>query len=102
MLENYHFRKSFYNLVELTLLARMYVENCLPKNQTAKHDPNQFSQTLLMMKATESKGSLDVVICGEDPVGFLWQFEGKMLSLFVKDEHRNKGVESKLREMIQQ
>lgn len=99
-LENYQFRKSFYNLVELSLLARMYVEKCLPLQAPESADPLSLQQTLLMMKATETKGSLEVVICGADPVGFLWQYEGRLLSLFVLPEHKNQGVEEELRRRI--
>ncbi len=99
-LENYHFRPSFYNLVELTLLARMYLENGVPLAPGASLDKNSFSQTLLMMKATEQRGQLQVVIHGEDVVGFLWEYDGKLISLFVMPSHRGHGLEEQFRTMI--
>lgn len=99
-LEQYQFRKSFFNLVELTLLAKMYVEHCLPLQKEQPADLATLPQTLLMMKATETKGSLDVVIHGADPVGFLWQYEGRLISLYVQPSHQGRGVEEKLRSLI--
>ncbi len=99
-LDQYHFRRSFYNLVELSLLAKMYVEHCLPLADGKTLDKGSLAQTLLMMKSTESKGTLDVVIHGSDPVGFLWQYEGKLISLYVAPGHRDKGVEDKFRSLM--
>lgn len=98
--EKYHIRKSFFNLVELSLLAKMYVQNCLPLADPKNASTAGVPQTLLMMKSTEERGQLNVVIHGADPVGFLWQYDGKLISLFVLPEHREKGVEEKLRSLL--
>ncbi len=94
-LENYFFRDSLYNLVELSLLARLYEEFCVPSAGQGLNKES-LSQTLLKMKATEKNGRLRVAICDTDPVGFYWQYEGKVLAHWVHPNHRNRGVEKGL------
>jgi hypothetical protein len=93
--EKYFIRESLYNLVELSLLARLFEEHCLPTAGTAPLNKESLAQTLLKMKATEGKGKLRVAIWETDPVGFYWQYEGAT-ALWVQPEHRGKGVENNL------
>lgn len=94
--DKYFIRESFFNLVELSLLARLYEECCLPSANTGSFNQGSFAQTLLKMKATESKGELRVAIYEADPIGFYWKYEGKILAHWVHPEHRNQGVEQSL------
>ena len=94
--EKYFVRESLYNLVELALLARFYEEFCTPSASSGTLNQASLSQTLLKMKATEGKGQLRVAIHDTDPVGFYWNFEGKVLAHWVHPDHRNQGVEDKL------
>ena len=93
--EKYFIRESLYNLVELSLLARLYEEHCLPTASSGTLNKESLAHTLLKMKATEGKGTLRVAICGTDPVGFYWQYEGTN-SVWVLPDHRNQGVENNL------
>ncbi|QDK45318.1 MULTISPECIES: hypothetical protein [unclassified Bdellovibrio] len=94
--DKYFIRDSVYNLVELSLLARMYEENCLPTSGNGVLNKTSLSQTLLKMKATEGKGQLRVAIHDTDPVGFYWNYEGHE-TLWVHPTHRAEGVEQGLR-----
>lgn len=94
-LENYLIRESLFNLVELSLLARMYEEFCVPSAGGTLNKAS-ISQTLLKMKATEGNGQLRVAIHGTDPVGFYWLYEGKVLAHWVNPTHRGQGVEDRL------
>src|ERR1700757_4046950 len=92
----YFIRESLFNLVELSLLARMFEENCTPSASTGTINKQSLSQTLLKMKATEKNGVLRVAIYGPDPIGFYWQYEGKVLGHWVQPAHRGQGVEESL------
>jgi hypothetical protein len=93
--EKYFIRESLYNLVELSLLARLYEEHCLPTASTGALNKESLAQTLLKMKATEGKGKLRVAIWETDPVGFFWEYNGAT-TLWVHPEHRGQGVENNL------
>ena len=93
--EKYFIRESLYNLVELSLLARLYEEHCLPTANSGTLNKESLAHTLLKMKATEGKGKLRVAICETDPVGFYWEFAGAT-ALWVQPEHRAQGVENNL------
>ena len=95
--DKYFIRESLFNLVELSLLARLYEEHCLPSASSGVISQDSLAQTLLKMKATEGKGELRVAIYETDPVGFYCKFEGKVLAHWVHPEHRNQGVEQALR-----
>lgn len=92
----YFIRPSMFNLVELSLLARLYEAHCMPSAQTGNINKESLAQTLLKMKATENSGQLQVAIFDADPVGFFWAQDGKTLALWVAPEHRNQGVEESL------
>ncbi|MDG0817369.1 GNAT family protein [Bdellovibrio svalbardensis] len=94
--DKYFIRESLYNLVELSLLARMYEEFCIPTASAGTLNKASISQTLLKMKATEGSGQLRVAIHGTDPVGFYWLYEGKVLAHWVNPAHRGQGVEESL------
>ncbi|MFS4461135.1 hypothetical protein [Bdellovibrio sp. HCB2-146] len=94
--DKYLIRDSMYNLVELSLLARLYEEHCLPSATSGNLNKESLAQTLLKMKATEGKGQLRVAICDTDPVAFFWEYEGKT-ALWVHPEHRAQGLEENLR-----
>lgn len=94
--DHYHIRNSFFSLVELSLLAKLYEENCTPMASKDSLNSNSLAQTLLKMKATENQGELRVAIYGTDPVGFYWQYEGKTLAHWVHPEHQGQGVEQRL------
>lgn len=94
--DKYFIRDSMFNLVELSLLARMYEEHCIPAASSANLSKESLAQTLLKMKATEGKGQLRVAIYETDPVGFYWNYEGKVLAHWVHPEHRNQGIEQSL------
>jgi hypothetical protein len=93
--DKYFIRESLYKLVELSLLARLFEEHCLPTASSGALNKESLAQTLLKMKATEGKGKLRVAIWETDPVGFYWQYEGAT-ALWVHPEHRNQGVENNL------
>ncbi|WP_413581344.1 hypothetical protein [Bdellovibrio sp. HCB288] len=93
--DKYFIRESVFNLVELSLLARMYEEHCVPSSG-GNLNKQSLSQTLLKMKATEGKGHLRVVIHDTDPVGFYWNYDGNE-TLWVHPTHRAEGVEQGLR-----
>ena len=95
-MENYFVRESLYNLVELSLLARIYEEQCLPSAQSRALHQDSLAQTLLKMKATEKNGQLRVVIFGADPIAFHWQFQGQLLAHWIHPDHRGHGVEALL------
>ena len=84
-----------FNLVELSLLARYYEEFCVP-SKASQLNKESLSQTLLKMKASENKGTLRVAIFETDPVGFYWEYEGKVLAHWVHPDHRGHGVEQGL------
>lgn len=94
--DKYFIRESLFNLVELSLLARMYEEHCLPSASSGGINQASLAQTLLKMKATEHNGELRVAICETDPIGFYWKYEGKVLAQWVHPEHRGRGVEQGL------
>lgn len=94
--DKYFIRESLYNLVELSLLARLYEEHCTPSASTGKLNQGSLAQTLLKMKATEGNGELRVAIYETDPIGFYWKYEGKVLAHWVHPEHRNLGIEQSL------
>lgn len=94
--DKYFIRESVYNLVELALLARFYEEYCVPNASSGNLNQNSLSQTLLKMKATETKGRLRVAIFDTDPVGFYWEYEGKVLAHWVHPTHHNQGLEQNL------
>ncbi|WP_413570338.1 hypothetical protein ACLWBD_07350 [Bdellovibrio sp. HCB117] len=94
--DKYFIRESLYNLVELSLLARLYEEHCIPAASTGSLNQESLAQTLLKMKATEGKGELRVAIFDTDPIGFYWEFQGQVLAHWVHPEHRNQGVEQGL------
>ncbi|KYG60485.1 hypothetical protein [Bdellovibrio bacteriovorus] len=94
--DKYFIRESLYNLVELSLLARLYEEHCIPAASTGNLNQESLAQTLLKMKATEGKGELRVAIFDTDPIGFYWKFQGQVLAHWVHPEHRNQGVEQGL------
>lgn len=94
--DKYFVRESLFNLVELSLLARLYEEHCTPSAQSGNLNKDSLAQTLLKMKATENTGELRVAIYEADPVGFYWKLGGKVLAHWVHPEHRNQGVEEAL------
>lgn len=94
--DKYFIRESLFNLVELSLLARLYEEHCLPSASTGALNQGSLAQTLLKMKATENNGELRVAIYEADPIGFYWKYEGKVLAHWVHPEHRGLGVEQSL------
>lgn len=96
--DKYLIRDSLFNLVELSLLARMYEEHCTPSAQSGKINQDSLAQTLLKMKATENKGELRVAIFDAEPVGFYWKYEGKVLGHWVHPLHRLEGIERSLTE----
>lgn len=95
-MDNYFFRDSMFNLVELSLLARFYEEFCVPNSGLKPVNKESLSQTLLKMKASETKGRLKVAIHGTDPVGFYWQYEGKTMAHWVHPDHQGHGVDKGL------
>ena len=94
--DKYFVRDSVFNLVELSLLARLYEEHCLPSASSGSLNQDSLAQTLLKMKATEKKGQLRVAIYESDPIGFYWKYEDKLLAHWVHPEHRGQGVELSL------
>ena len=94
--DKYLIRDSLFNLVELSLLARMYEEHCTPSASSGKLSPDSLAQTLLKMKATEKNGQLRVAIFDAEPVGFYWKYDGKVLAQWVQPEHRLEGIEKSL------
>lgn len=94
--DKYFIRDSMFNLVELSLLARLYEAHCTPSASSGKISPESLAQTLLKMKATEKNGQLRVAIFETDPVGFYWNYEGKVLAHWVHPDHRGQGVEQNL------
>lgn len=94
--DKYFIRDSFFNLVELSLLARLYEEHCIPAASSGNLNKESLAQTLLKMKATENKGALRVAIYESDPIGFFWKYEEKVLAHWVHPEHRGLGVEQGL------
>lgn len=94
--DKYLIRASLYNLVELSLLARMYEEHCTPSAQTGNVNKESLAQTLLKMKASEKMGELNVAIFDAEPVGFYWRFQDKVLAHWVNPEHRLEGIEKSL------
>ncbi|WP_347359199.1 hypothetical protein [Bdellovibrio sp.] len=94
--DKYFIRESLFNLVELSLLARLFEEHCTPSASSGNLNKESLAQTLLKMKATEGKGHLRVAICETDPVGFFWSLDGKVLAHWVHPDHRNQGVEQNL------
>ncbi|KYG64996.1 hypothetical protein AZI86_11185 [Bdellovibrio bacteriovorus] len=94
--DKYLIRDSLFNLVELSLLARMYEEHCTPSAAAGKLSPDSLAQTLLKMKATEKNGQLRVAIYDAEPVGFYWQYQGQVLAKWVQPEHRLEGIEQSL------
>lgn len=94
--DKYFVRDSFFNLVELSLLARLYEENCLPSAQAGILNKESLAQTLLKMKATEGKGELRVAIYETDPIGFYWKLDGQVLAQWIHPEHRGQGLEQGL------
>lgn len=93
---NYYIRPSLFNLVELSLLARMYEESCVPRNIKADLDSHSLAQTLLKMKATEGQGILRVVLFDASPVGFYWQYQGQTLASWVSPEHLSHDIKKAL------
>lgn len=96
--DKYFVRESLFNLVELSLLARLYEEHCTPSASTGSLNQASFTQTLLKMKATENKGQLRVAIYEADPIGFFWSLDNKVLAHWVHPEHRLMGVEESLQQ----
>lgn len=94
--DKYFIRESLFNLVELSLLARLYEEHCTPSASSGNLNQGSLAQTLLKMKATEGKGELRVAIYESDPIGFYWKFDDKVLAHWVHPEHRGLGVEQGL------
>ncbi|WP_374079867.1 hypothetical protein [Bdellovibrio bacteriovorus] len=94
--DKYFIRESLFNLVELSLLARLYEEHCIPSASSGVLNQASLAQTLLKMKATEGKGELRVAIYESDPIGFYWKFENQVLAHWVHPEHRGQGVEQSL------
>lgn len=95
--DKYFIRESLFNLVELSLLARLYEENCLPAAAPAARHQESLAQTLLKMKATESQGVLRVAIYETDPIGFFWEMNDQTLAHWVAPEHRHQGLEEALK-----
>ena len=93
--DKYLIRNSLFNLVELSLLARMYEEHCTPSSGGGKINQESLTQTMLKMKATEHNGSLRVAIYDAEPVGFFWDFNGQSAQ-WVHPEHRLEGIEQTL------
>jgi hypothetical protein len=96
--DQYFVRDSVYNLVELSLLARLYEEHCVPRASGATLNQGSLAQTLLKMKATEGQGRLKVAIYEADPVGFHWVYQGQLLASWVHPEYRALGIEKVLME----
>lgn len=94
--DKYLIRDSMFNIVELSLLARMYEEHCVPSATTGKINQESLAQTLLKMKASEKQGVLRVAIFDAEPVGFHWQFQDKVMATWVQPEHRLEGIEQTL------
>ena len=94
--DKYFIRESLYNLVELSLLARLFEEHCTPSASSGKINQGSLMQTLLKMKATEGQGQLRVAIYEADVIGFFWELEGTVLAHWVHPEHRLQGVEQSL------
>ena len=94
--DKYFIRESVFNLVELSLLARMYEEFCIPSAVSGEINKASLSQTLLKMKATEGNGTLRVAIHDTDPIGFYWKYDDKVLACWVHPTHRGEGVEEGL------
>ncbi|MBV2169145.1 MAG: hypothetical protein KUL82_10605 [Bdellovibrio sp.] len=94
--DKYFIRESLYNLVELSLLARLYEEHCTPSASSGKLNQESLAQTLLKMKSTEGKGELRVAIYEADPIGFYWKLGDLVLAHWVHPEHRGLGVEQGL------
>lgn len=94
--DKYFVRESMFNLVELSLLARLYEEYCAFAAASGKLNQESLAQTLLKMKATENVGSLRVAIFEADIVGFFWQLHGKVVAHWVHPDHRARGVEQSL------
>lgn len=91
---NYFIRPSLFNLVELSLLAKMYEESCLPKSPQASLDSNSVAQTILKMKATENQGVLRVVFFDANPIGFYWQYEGQVMASWLPPEHNHADIKT--------
>jgi hypothetical protein len=94
--DKYLIRESLYNLVELSLLARMYEQYCVPSANGGRANPESLAQTLLKMKASEKQGQLRVAIFAAEPVGFYWKFQDKVMAHWVQPEHRLEGIEQSL------
>lgn len=94
--DKYFIRESLFNLVELSLLARLYEEHCIPSASSGNLNQQSLQQTLLKMKATEKNGELRVAIYETDPIGFYWKFDGQVMAHWVHPEHRGQGVEQSL------
>lgn len=87
-------RDSQFSLVELTLLAKHYVENL--NSVVSSPDQRQLlTQTMLRMKATEGRGILKVAIFDTDPVGFYWSFDSTA-SIWIDERFRNHGLQDQL------
>lgn len=95
--EQYHVRESLYNLVELSLLARLFEEYCTPNSFSGEINRESLSATLLKMKASEGKGLLRVLIYKSDPVGFYWVLEDQVMAQWVHPDHKGKGLENTLK-----
>lgn len=93
-IENYFIRPSLFNLVELSLLARMYEQSCLPRHNEARLNQESLAQTILKMKATEQQGVLRVVLFDANPVGFYWQYQGETLASWLNPDHNRVDVKS--------
>jgi hypothetical protein len=94
--DKYLIRESLFNLVELSLLARMYEQHCVPSASTGVVNSESLAQTLLKMKASEKQGQLRVAIFDAEPVGFYWKFQDKVMAHWVAPEHRLEGIEQSL------
>lgn len=96
-IDQYLIRPSFFNLVELSLLANMYERNCLPAASSDLVNKESLAQTLLKMKASENSGRINVLLYQADPVGFYWEFEGEPRALWVEPTHKSPEIIEKLK-----
>lgn len=97
---SYHIRKSHFSLVELSILAHAFEKDRVPKANNQSSSELNYTQTMLAMKAAESTGQLFVAIHDSDPVGFIWRSEQTIT--WVREDHRNKGLESMLKAHAQE